>query len=38
VMFGIMAGVIAQRVGRIGPAICFHAGFNLATVISLSLR
>jgi uncharacterized protein len=36
VMFGLIAGVIAQRVGRLGPSICFHAGFNLATVVVLT--
>ncbi len=36
VMFGLLAGLIAQRVGRLGPAIFFHMGFNAATVLLLT--
>jgi hypothetical protein len=35
VMFGIVAGYLAERHGRLGPAIWAHVGFNLVTVVVL---
>lgn len=35
VLFGLIAGALAQRARRLGPAIFAHAGFNLATVAVL---
>ncbi len=35
VLFGAVAGVLAHRAGRLGPAIAAHITFNLVTVISL---
>ncbi len=34
-MFGVIAGVLRVKTGRLGPSILFHIGFNLATVIIL---
>jgi uncharacterized protein len=33
-VFGIAAGIVAHRSGRLGPAIALHVGFNLTTVIA----
>lgn len=33
--FGLVAGVLAQRSGRLGPAIAAHMVFNLSAVVSL---
>lgn len=38
VMFGLLAGFLAQRTGRLGPSIFAHAGFNLATVLVLTVE
>ena len=35
VLFGAVAGTLAHRAGRLGPAITAHITFNLVTVISL---
>ena len=35
VMFGLVAGWLAQRYGRLGPAIFAHIAFNAVTVIVL---
>jgi membrane protease YdiL (CAAX protease family) len=35
VLFGMVAGYLAQRSGRLGPAIFAHMGFNAATVVVL---
>lgn len=35
VLFGLAAGVLAHRSGRLGPAITAHVAFNMVTVISL---
>ena len=35
VLFGIVAGVLAHRSGRLGPAITAHVAFNMVTVIAL---
>ena len=35
VLFGLIAGKIAQRDGHLGRAICAHAGFNAYTVFVL---
>ena len=35
VLFGAVAGVLAHRSGRLGPAIAAHIAFNMVTVISL---
>ena len=32
--FGIVAGIVAHRTGRLGPAIALHVGFNLTTVVA----
>lgn len=37
VLFGAVAGVLAHRSGRLGPAIAAHVTFNMVTVISLLL-
>ncbi len=34
-VFGLAAGVLAQRAGRLGPAIAAHVAFNLVTVLAL---
>lgn len=34
-LFGAVAGVLAARSGRLGPAIACHAGFNAWTVFEL---
>jgi membrane protease YdiL (CAAX protease family) len=36
--FGFVAGALAYRSGRLGPAIWAHVGFNLTTVVVLYLR
>lgn len=35
VLFGLLAGYLAQRFGRLGPSIFAHAGFNGAAVLVL---
>ena len=35
VLFGAVAGVLAHRAGRLGPAITAHVAFNMVTVIAL---
>lgn len=35
VLFGAVAGWLAVRTGRLGPAIALHAGFNAWTVVHL---
>jgi membrane protease YdiL (CAAX protease family) len=35
VMFGLVAGVLVQRYGRLGPAIFAHIAFNAVTVVVL---
>ena len=35
VLFGAVAGVLAHRSGRLGPAITAHVAFNMVTVIVL---
>jgi len=35
VLFGVVAGVLAHRSGRLGPAITAHIAFNMVTVIAL---
>jgi membrane protease YdiL (CAAX protease family) len=35
VLFGAVAGVLAHRAGRLGPAIAAHITFNMVTVIGL---
>lgn len=35
VLFGAVAGLLAHRAGRLGPAIAAHITFNMVTVISL---
>jgi membrane protease YdiL (CAAX protease family) len=35
IIFGIAAGVLAHRAGRLGPAIAAHVAFNMVTVIAL---
>ncbi|MEO7428065.1 MAG: CPBP family intramembrane glutamic endopeptidase [Acidimicrobiales bacterium] len=35
VLFGAVAGTLAYRAGRLGPAIAAHVAFNMVTVISL---
>jgi uncharacterized protein len=35
VLFGVVAGLLAQRHGRLGPAIFAHIAFNAVTVIVL---
>lgn len=37
VLFGAVAGVLAHRAGRLGPAIAAHVTFNMVTVVSLLL-
>jgi membrane protease YdiL (CAAX protease family) len=34
-LFGIVLGVLAERYGRLGPAIAAHMVFNLTAVVSL---
>ncbi len=38
VMFGLVAGYLAQRTGRLGMSIWAHVGFNATTVAFLLLR
>lgn len=33
--FGVVAGVLAHRSGRLGPAIWAHVAFNMVTVVAL---
>jgi membrane protease YdiL (CAAX protease family) len=35
VLFGLLAGVLAHRSGRLGPSIAAHLAFNMVTVIAL---
>jgi hypothetical protein len=35
ILFGVVAGVLAHRSGRLGPAITAHIAFNMVTVIAL---
>jgi len=35
--FGLLAGFLAQRTGRLGPAIWAHIGFNATTTVALLL-
>lgn len=35
ILFGVAAGILAHRAGRLGPAITAHVAFNMVTVISL---
>ncbi|HEX4868758.1 MAG TPA: CPBP family intramembrane glutamic endopeptidase [Acidimicrobiales bacterium] len=35
VLFGVAAGILAHRSGRLGPAIAAHVAFNMVTVIAL---
>lgn len=35
VLFGVAAGVLAHRSGRLGPAITAHVAFNMVTVVAL---
>ncbi len=35
VLFGAVAGILAYRSGRLGPAITAHVAFNMVTVVSL---
>jgi hypothetical protein len=34
-LFGVVAGVLAARTGRLGPSILCHAGFNAFTLFAL---
>jgi membrane protease YdiL (CAAX protease family) len=34
-LFGLVAGVLARRTGRLGPSIAAHMGFNAFTVFAL---
>ncbi len=36
-LIGMVLGLVAQRSGRLAPAIATHLGFNLTTVVSLLL-
>ena len=38
VLFGLVAGYLAQRTGRLGASIFAHAGFNAYTIIYLVAR
>ena len=35
ILFGVVAGILAHRSGRLGPAIAAHVAFNMVTVIAL---
>jgi membrane protease YdiL (CAAX protease family) len=35
IIFGVAAGTLAHRAGRLGPAIAAHVAFNMVTVIAL---
>jgi membrane protease YdiL (CAAX protease family) len=35
ILFGVAAGILAHRSGRLGPAIAAHVAFNMVTVIAL---
>lgn len=35
VLFGLVAGILAHRSGRLGPAIAAHVAFNMVTVLAL---
>jgi membrane protease YdiL (CAAX protease family) len=34
-LFGLLAGVLAHRSGRLGPSIAAHLAFNMVTVVAL---
>jgi hypothetical protein len=36
-VFGLVAGALAYRTGRLGASIAAHVGFNVTTVITLWL-
>jgi membrane protease YdiL (CAAX protease family) len=36
-VFGLVAGALAWRTGRLGPSIAAHVGFNVTTVVTLWL-
>ncbi len=36
-VFGLVAGALAYRTGRLGPAVAAHVGFNVTTVVTLWL-
>ena len=36
-VFGLVAGVLAHRTGRLGPSVAAHVGFNVTTVVTLWL-
>ena len=36
-VFGLVAGALAYRSGRLGPSIAAHVGFNVTTVVTLWL-
>jgi membrane protease YdiL (CAAX protease family) len=35
ILFGVVAGILAHRAGRLGPAIAAHVVFNMVTVVAL---
>jgi membrane protease YdiL (CAAX protease family) len=35
ILFGVAAGILTHRSGRLGPAIAAHVAFNMVTVVSL---
>lgn len=37
VLAGVLFGALAARAGRLGPAIAAHVGFNMATVVALTI-
>lgn len=37
VLFGVVAGTLSHRAGRLGPAIAAHVAFNMVTVVTLLL-
>lgn len=38
ILFGVVAGYLAQRTGRLGPSIFAHVGFNATTVVYFLLN
>lgn len=36
-VFGLVAGALAWRTGRLGPSVAAHVGFNVTTVVTLWL-
>jgi len=36
-VFGLVAGALAYRTGRLGPSVAAHVGFNVTTVVTLWL-